>query len=362
MEKVLNLNNIDIKGFKSIKDTNLELGPINIIIGPNGVGKSNFISVFEFLNAIVNKNLQHFIIRKGGAEHFLHFGSKITNQIDISITVSSANKYTLKLIPANPDTLMIKEDIVFYIPKGNWDKITENAYESILSDATKTSYKAYYLVNYLSNIRIYHFHDVGDNAPVKKYSSLSDNIFLQSQADNLSSMLYLFKKNYQAEYCYIVSVIKMVAPFFQDFVLEPENNKILLRWKHVDYEKIFDIYDLSDGTLRFIELATLLLQPDSFIPNTVIIDEPELGLHPYALKILAELFQNVSKKGKQIIATSQSVEFINEFNFQNIIVADRQKEVSCFRHLKEEEVKEWLEEFSIGDIWNKNIIGGNPND
>ncbi len=353
------LTNIEISGFKSIKEMNLDLNPINIIIGQNGAGKSNFINIFKLLNRIVKKELQLYTEINGGADRFFYFGTKVTDKIYIKISFNSGNDYELVLRPAVPNTIFIETETVRYNPKKNYDSLGGGLESKI---GNTNSYKAKYVKQYLQGARIYHFHDVSDNSPIKKTCSISDNLFLQSQADNLPAMLYFFKKNYEYEYRKIVSVINMVAPFFQDFVLEPENKNIILRWKHVGYDKVFDVYDLSDGTLRFIALVTLLLQPNNFIPHTIIIDEPELGLHPYALRILAELFQNVTKKGKQIIATSQSVEFINEFNYKDIIITDRRGEKSYFRHLEEDEIKQWINDFSIGDIWKKNIIGGTPND
>ena len=353
------LNKIQIKGFKSIKEMDIVLKPINIIVGQNGAGKSNFIKIFELLNNIYSENLQKYLLSEGRADRFLFFGSKVTQEINIVLTLKQQNIYQLFLGFSIPNTLTINKEIVHFIPKGTYDDLGIG----LESHISKTdSYKAYYIKKYLENIKIYHFHDVGNNAPIKKSCKITDNLFLQSQADNLPAMLYRFKKYNPYEYNKIVEVVKMVAPFFQDFILEPEENNIMLRWKHIGYDKIFDVYDLSSGTLRFVALATLLLQPINCIANTILIDEPELGLHPYSLKILAELFKSVRKKDKQIIATSQSIEFINEFSYEDIIVVDRKDETSYFRRLEEKEVKEWLNEFSIGDIWGRNIIGGTPND
>lgn len=357
------LTNIKIKGFKSIKELDLDLKPINIIIGQNGAGKSNFIGVFKLLYNIVNKDLQFYIKKSGGAERLLFFGSKVTKFIDIEINFKSSNKYELTLVPAVPDRLIFNKEIARFMEKGNWDDLENKSGDESELDSGKSPYKAPYIKKYLQGVRVYHFHDVGDNSPIKKTCDLSNNNFFDAQGENLPAMLYRFKENYSNEYEKIVFVIKMVAPFFQDFILEPDDNKnILLKWKHKGGDRPFDVNYLSDGTLRFIALATLLLQPDEFIPHTILIDEPELGLHPYALKVLAELFKGVAKRGKQIIATSQSVEFVNEFSAEDIIIADRKDDMSVLRRLGEKEVEQWLEEFSIGDIWSRNIIGGNPND
>ncbi len=352
------LTNIRIRGFKSIKETTLPLKPLNVIVGANGVGKSNFIGTFKLLYNIVNKNLQSYIAQSGGAERFLHLGSKNTDKITISLDFKR-NTYHAELISSLPDTLLFANEQVCY-----YDKCTDLASNSTETNLhTQNAFRVTYTRNYLHGFRVYHFHDTSDSALIKKTCSISNQMYLQARGENLAAMLYRYKNSYIQDYENIVKTIQLVAPFFQDFILAPDdNNNIMLRWKQQGSDTIFDANYLSDGTLRFIALTTLLLQPQEFIPSTVLIDEPELGLHPYALKILAELIKSVSKNDKQIIVTSQSVTFINEFNYGDIVVVDRKGNESTFRRLEELEVRNWLDEFSLGDIWERNIIGGTPND
>ncbi len=353
------LTNIKVEGFKSIKEINLPLKPLNIIVGPNGVGKSNFIGVFKLLYKIVSLDLQKYVLSCGGAERFFHFGSKNTDKIKIELGFK-CNTYRAILEHAIPDTLVFAQEMAFY---GEWGSSIENkgGLESKLKSSNE--YKVVYTERYLHGFRVYHFHDTSDSALIKKNCSISNQSFLQANGENLAAMLYRFKEYYKEDYDNIVNVIKMVAPFFQDFILEPDDaGNIMLKWKQYGSDTVFDANYLSDGTLRFMALSTLLLQPDQFIPSTVLIDEPELGLHPYALKVLAEQMKRVAARGKQIVATSQSVTFINEFSYEDIVVADRQKEQSVFRRLEENEVKNWLDEFAMGDIWEKNIIGGTPDE
>lgn len=365
------IKNIKIKGFKSIKDIDLKLEPLNIIIGSNGVGKTNFIHAFKFLNQIVNKNLQDYVIVSGGADNFLYFGSKNTNSIVIEIDYN-VNAYKIELISANDDNLLIKSEKGIFraseIDYNGGDKVTtitgSLSKESNLPKSGTSSIKRH-IAKYLESYRIYHFHDTSRTAKVKKISNIDDNLILQTDAANLASMLYRFKNNDKYEYNYnkIVETIQLVAPYFKDFVLVPdENGNILPRWQHKDYEKIFTFNDLSDGTLRFICLATLLLQPLEYIPDTILIDEPELGLHPHAISVLAGMMRSLSKKGKQIIASSQSVTLINEFSAQDILVADIKNNSTLIRRLEDKEVVNWLEEYQLGEIWEKNIIGGTPGD
>lgn len=362
------INSIKIKGFKSIKSLDLKLNPLNILIGPNGAGKTNFISAFKFLNQLVNKNLQHYIIESGGAENFLYFGSKTTTKILFNLNFG-VNTYNLELKLAIPNTLSIEETGSFDGDKAGYQggkKLTKIA----SPDGLETGLPApgvmtinENIARHLDGLTIYHFHDTSNTANLKSTSGLNDNISLHSDAGNLASMLYKFKQFEYYNYTKIVDSIRLVAPFFQDFILEPdENRNILPRWKHKGSEKAWDFYSLSDGTLRFICLATLLQQPLDFIPPTILIDEPELGLHPDAIKILAELMKSVTKQGKQIIASTQSVTLINEFLAEDILVADRNDNQTIIRRLTEGEIKDWIDEYSLGTIWEKNIIGGTPDD
>ena len=144
-------------------------------------------------------------------------------------------------------------------------------------------------------------------------------------------------------------------------MLEPrELNKeqIILRWLKKDCVDIFNASQLSDGTLRFICLATLLLQPIKLQPSTIIIDEPELGIHPFAIAILAEMIQKAAVH-KQIIIATQSVELLDKFDVDDVIVVDNDENRSAFRRLEREQLKYWLEnEYSLGDLWNNNVLGG----
>lgn len=363
------IKRIKIEGFKSINELDLELKPLNIIIGSNGVGKTNFIKAFKFLNQIVNKNLQDYVFSEGGADGFLHFGSKVTNEIKIFIDFD-VNSYEINIVPITADSLAISKELGGFVADkigyngGNQKVYITDKYsnESNLPSSDKWSIPGH-ITKFLKGYKIYHFHDTSKNAKVKKTNRLNDNISLNTDASNLASMLYEFKSFHEYNYNKIVETVRLIAPYFKDFVLVPDENKGLLpRWQHKEHETVFTFDDLSDGTLRFICLATLLLQPLKYLPDTILIDEPELGLHPHAISVLAGIMKSVSKQGKQIIASSQSVTLINEFNAEDILVSDLKNNETNIRRLTHEEVKDWLEDYKIGTIWEKNIIGGTPND
>jgi predicted ATPase len=366
-----NIQRMKIEGFKSIKSLDIELKPLNILIGANGAGKSNFISAFKFLNELTSRNLQYYIAQSGGAERFLHFGSKNTKSVIFELDFG-VNKYAVNLKPALPDTLIIeKEYAIFDGNKVGYHGGTKPVLlNDLLALETSLSDSPEYISKHTNrrlqtSYKIYHFLDTSSSAPVKNTCSLNDALKLQSDGGNLASFLYVFKNSaiFLHHYQKIVDTIQLVAPFFQDFILEPdENGNILPRWKHRNSEKSWTFNDLSDGTLRFICLTTLLQQPLSSMPETVLIDEPELGLHPHALNILASMLKSVAAQGKQVIVSSQSVTLINHFSAEDLLVADQVRNETVIRRLEEGEVTAWLEEYTLGSIWEKNIIGGSPDD
>lgn len=358
-EKLGLLKRIHVEGFKSINKLDLDLKPLNIIIGANGAGKSNFIGVFRFLYEVVHKRMQKYIAEKGGAEKFLYFGSKKTQSMRIDIEFAH-NTYKASFKPSEPDTLLFSSETACYDGRCSYNIINLNGKESRLDSTDE--FKVVYTKRYMEGFCVYHFHDTSATAPLKKRAILSDTLRLKPDGSNLAAILYRLK-NTETLYPYykdIVSTVQIVAPFFQDFILEPEENSILLRWLHKESDAYFDVTDFSDGTLRFIALTTLLSQPISMLPDTILIDEPELGLHPLALKVLAEMMQGVSRQEKQVISTTQSVTFINQFQPEDIIIADRRDNQSEFRRLEKDEVQSWINEYAMGDIWEKDIIGGTP--
>jgi len=368
------LKKIRIEGFKSIKNQEIELKPLNVLIGANGSGKSNFIKAFEFLNKVVKKELQDYVAQRG-AGSFLYFGTKNTFKINFELEFGNKNKindntYKLSLTPRTDDKIVIGQEYCKY--KNITEILAENGdKESKMLEKNERICKYTYAC--LKNIKVYHFEDTTDQSPLKQTCNVELNTSLESNGNNLPAILYRLKtsknENYNFSYQKIAQTINLVAPFFKDFVLEPnESNNIRLRWKHSRNNEIFDVSSFSDGTLRFIAITTLLLLPSELIPNIVIIDEPELGLHPMAIKVITELAQSLARQDKQLILSSQSITFINQFASEDLIVVDKKidttnenNEESVFKRISEDDVKEWIEDFSIGDIWNMNIIGGRPN-
>ena len=259
------LDHITIRGFKSIASIEkLELRPINVVIGANGSGKSNFIGAFEFIQEVLEHNLRQLCGRGGrrGKNPSLrledHKGNRLRPLFRGRRTISSSS---------------------------NQPQLTNYS-------CARGNFKAGRAPLTSLHWRIYHFDDTSSSSPMRKTAKVDDNRFLRADGSNLPAYLYLLREKYHASYELIVRTVQQVAPFFDDFRLEPlelNPDSIKLEWRHKRSDQYFDASSLSDGTLRFIALATLFLQPEQYRPSVILVDEPELGLHPYALGVFAAL-------------------------------------------------------------------------
>ncbi len=362
------LNKLTIKGYKSIQSVeNFELTNLNILLGANGAGKSNFISVFKLLANMYAQTLQLYAQKNGGVDSLLHYGRKKTKKINMAFFFDN-NGYEFSLIPTNDNRLIFEKEELHYLG-GDYAYNGEQMYPSsrvIKSAHNEATIKdsddkyAKYIRPAIKSWCVYHFHDTSDTALVKQIHSTSDNLRLKTDAANLAAFLFRLKQKHSESYHQIVKTIQLVAPFFSDFVNRENEGYIQLEWfEKGNLDTPFKAHVLSDGTLRFVCLATLLLQPFELMSDTIIIDEPELGLHPYALAVLADLIKRAAER-KQLIISTQSVELINHFSTNDIIVVDRVNDTSIFKRLDEEQLKDWLEDYTIGDLWKQNIIGGRP--
>ena len=354
------LSKIVLKGFKSIRECNLQLSELNVLIGANGSGKSNFIAFFQLIQKILSSNLQLYVSKQGGADSLLHFGRKKTHQLVAELYFGN-NGYKFVLEPTQDNRMVFFNENLWWNVYG--DRTVGSGHFETRVESQKQLTRIYdYTVPVMQSWRLYHFHDTSDSALVKQRQAINDNIYLRSDAQNLAAYLYLLKEQYQTHYQRIVKTIQLVAPFFGDFYLRPYPNnqdQIELEWVEKGEDVPFKAYQLSDGTLRFICLATVLMQPEDKQPEMILIDEPELGLHPYAINVLASLLRSTSKS-KQVIVSTQSVALLNEFDVSDVIVCDRIEGATHLHRLDEDALAEWLEEYSLGELWQKNLLGGRP--
>lgn len=355
------LTKIKIESFKSIRHQQIDLRHINVLIGANGTGKSNFIKIFSLLNSLVKEGLQLFIGQEGGADNLLHHSQKETDKISFAFDFGQ-NRYACELVPAEGDTLVFsKEECAFHSSGYNKPytiSLGQGHRETKLSQSEERV--ARYVLEAVKLWIVYHFHDTSTSAKIRKSCDLNDNKFLRADASNIAAFLYYLQERHFAHYSNIVETIRQVAPFFDNFELSPlqlKPDSIQLQWRHKGSARYFNGHALSDGTLRFICLATVLLQPSP--PSTILIDEPELGLHPQAINLLAEMLKSVSTRS-QILISTQSVTLINHFEPDAVIVTDREDDETIMRRLDPKDMESWLEDYGLGELWEKNIFGGRP--
>ncbi|CAA9229725.1 MAG: ABC transport protein, ATP-binding subunit [uncultured Cytophagales bacterium] len=372
------IDSVYIDNYKSIRESGfISIKALNVLIGPNGVGKSNFISFFKLLNSISQKRLPSFIAENGYADRMLHFGRKKSKYLSGGIVFRSStgdinNRYDFVLKPDPLNGFYFEKEAggfndnvygsnVYGTGSPKWSYMlldSQGERNSGLRDHTATRFE--YLREYFDQLKVFHFHDTSDNAPLRQPAKLRDNVLLREDGSNLAAFLYLIQEQHPSNFKLIEYAVRSVAPFFERFELRPDKlnpELIFLTWQAKESDEYFDAGSLSDGTLRFIAQATLLLQPDP--PKTIIIDEPELGLHPYAIHKLAALMKAASAKA-QIILSTQSVNLLDQFEADDVIVVERKDNQSTFKRLNSEELSNWVGEYSLGEMWGKNVIGGTP--
>jgi predicted ATPase len=364
----IKLKAFTIKGYKTIKEINhFEPRPINILIGPNGAGKSNFISFFKFLSWVLNSDgkLQEHVAYLGGANDILHDGADVTKSIDAEIAIQTEdglNEYKFSLMFAKPDKLVFKEEKYRFTPNkiqgiASWSSCGVGQEEAKLPEiSSKTSIT---ILNLLRKLIVYQFHNTSDTAPMRLKWTVADGRWLKQNGENLGSFLFRLQNAEKPYYTRIVKYIRLVLPFFDDFELYEEFGQVLLRWKEKGTNKVFNAGQASDGMLRTIALISLLAQNPKDLPTVLFLDEPELGLHPSAIDAVAGLIKAASSHCQVFVAT-QSISLVNNFELEDLVIIDRKGRNSEYHRPDVENLQAYLEEFSTGQIWEKNIIGGRP--
>ena len=359
------LTHLTVRGFKSIRALEeFELRPLNVLIGPNGTGKTNFISLFYMLSCLAEKGLWRFVSEQGGLDAVLFGGRKQTKRIEAHFIFEKVT-YRFTLVPDGERIIFEEEETgQFYRGGVTTHELGSGHRESQLwyEDVEKVDTFAPYVREALSNWRTYHFHDTSLTSGVRNAHALSDDLELHSEASNLGPILWRLHNQYPNHYRRVIETVRLAAPFFGEFIYPIDKPKQLeLRWCHKDNPKTaLGAYQLSDGTLRFICLATLLLLPDRLAPKLTLIDEPELGLHPYAIVLLAELLRSASDT-RQIIVSTQSPDLISELEPEDVVVANRDTDESVFERLNSDHLRVWLEDgYTLGELWKMNTFGGRP--
>lgn len=374
----LKLKELELKGFKSINSQGqkIEFDDLTVLLGANGAGKSNLISFFKMLNSMMTASLETYVAEQNFSDSLLYMGSEVTPSMEATLLLSDEEKidycqFHFKLANSNGNLIFIEESASlkseFKNPLHIRNSIINLGHghkNSNLPSANIESAKI--ITGLLNTCKVFQFHNTSSNAKIRNPGYIGDADYLHSDADNLAAFLYNLKnrENGGQYYQRIVRRIRDIMPQFHDFILSPipaNKEYIKLDWQMQGKDYRFGPHQISDGTLRFMALATLLLQPKELLPSVIVLDEPELGLHPAAIATLAGMMRVAAEESQLIIAT-QSQRLVDEFMPEEIVITERDEPNNCttFKRLDSEKLAEWLERYSLSELWEKNVIGGRP--
>ncbi|MFC0628826.1 AAA family ATPase [Kribbella deserti] len=358
-----------VRGLTSLASVEIDLSSaVTLLVGPNGAGKSNVVDAFEMLGRIVDQQLNDHLLRNGGFSGLRHRPSDPATASDaIEIEVLGewqgevSNGYWVRLEGVSDDTALVRETTVFHDRSRYPDRPHTTqlvaARESKLREVAATDATASHVLRLVSGCRVFHFDDTSPDAPPKRRVDPANNLTLAPDAGNIAAVLLRLRSADPGRYQRIVRTIRTVAPYFDDFVLEPEQSWLRLRWRERGLDGVFSAENLSDGTLRFICLTVLLLQDSG--PGTIVLDEPELGLHPFAIHQLASLLRRAAKD-RRVVAATQSVTLLEQFSVEEVAIVERTTNGTSIHRPDPGALTQWLADYSVGELWEKNLLGGRP--
>jgi predicted ATPase len=335
-----------------MEDCDIKLKNLNILIGPNGAGKSMFIELLNMINCLFDGRLQEYVSTHGGPDELLRFGRSVTSRIEIGLFFDKRH-YLAVLEPSDDGRLFFAEERVgieghedLNIGCGHFEtRIREH--ENEIADV---------------NCQAFNLTNVGRNASIRLPQPFGPCKKLSFDGSNLAPYLYELKENHYGDYVRIIKRLRIIAPFFNDFYLVPNEDTpgtISLKWLESGQDIPLSPNSLSDGMLRFACVLAIFRYPKERRPDIILIDEPDLSLHPKALELLYHII-NVVSEYRQIVISTQSEGMINKFKADDIIIADRTGGKTAFHRIDADELEEWLENKTITELWANSIIGGQP--
>jgi predicted ATPase len=348
------VSRVKISGYKSIENCNLKLRDLNVIIGANGGGKTNFIDFFQLLNHIFGRKLQEYVVKSCGPDEILRFGRDVTPQLSGEIVVGS-RQYGFALSPA-PDGRMAFADEFISNEEFQNRHVGSGHFETLINEYDEKFSRV--------KCRVFHFQDLGRSSKIMQPQPLdADNMMLSHDAGNLAPHLYYLRENYKKSYDVIVKRVRVVAPYFIDFSFNiyggGSQEMVELKWLERGCDTPHNVRNFSTGTLSFACLMTVLKSPREIRDDIIVLDQPDLNLHPTGLRIFANMLK-VAKNYMQIIISTNSSEMLNQFEVEDLIVADRSGGATFLSRISRDEIDEWAEHCTLSQIWENNIIGGRP--
>lgn len=372
------LRSIHIRGFRSLADVEISaLGNVCVMIGANGSGKSNLMRFFEMLSWMFRSHrLGEFVSRYGGADDQLYGGFQTTKTIEAEIGMDGdkgRNDYRFALAHAHPDKFIFTEE-AFRYSRSDWPseapwtylkmdgygeaQIVETAQSLSQPEINPTTARV--IVHLLRNCAVHQFHDTSNNSNFKIRWDAGDDNALRTDGGNLAAVLHRLENEDYGRFERICWYISRILPTFDRFQIEESYGKVQLRWKAKGTDKTIGAHLTSDGSLRFFALVTLLNLPREMLPNVLLLDEPEIGLHPTAISLIGEMIKSLSHDIQIIIAT-QSPLLVDVFDLEEITVFEAEDGRTTICPLKVDDYRTWLDEsYTPGGLWLKNLLGGRP--
>lgn len=371
------LESIRIRGFRSLADVTLELSPnVTVLIGPNGSGKSNLFRFFELCRWMLReRKLGEFVARQGGADDQLFRGREVTPQIEAELAVrTEAGRcgYRFTLAAAQPDRLIFADESIRcceteYGAEEGWRQLGSGHSEALLVEAAQggdgegvdaTAARA--ILQLLRDCVVYQFHDTSDNSKFKQLWDVSDCAQLRPHGGNLAPVLLRLERENFRLYDLICRQIGRMVPNFERFDLVEQHGKVALRWKAKGGEQTYGAHLTSDGSLRLFALATLLYLPPEMLPGVVLLDEPELGLHPAAVELVGHMIKRAGRD-RQVLVATQEPWVVDVFGLEQLAVLDLEDGWTTCRRFDPAEYWRWFDDgYTAGNLWNIGLLGGRP--
>lgn len=368
------ISKVRLEGFRSIKDATVTLGPVNVLIGPNGAGKSNLLTALRLPTIMRQQGLRLFVGEQGGASRLLHYGPEATTECEIDLEFTEGSDrwgYEARLRHAAGDKFVFAKELLSLQSDARNGAVLDLGAghdEAQMVTAQRPPRTLSKLAELVAGIGYFHFHNTSPTSPLRQNASQADSQSLRWDGSNLAACLYRIRhsegESDRAAWAFFTGLVRMVAPFIVEIVPDlvaphkGDASAVRLFWTDERGYR-FDAHDLSDGTLRTIALFAALTQPTSARPKFVVLDEPELGLHPAAIALLGGLIRSASAFAQVIVAT-QSPAMLDQFAPEEVLVTERANAETSFRRLDPKALETWLEEYSLSQLYDKNVLGGRP--
>lgn len=370
------IERVHIRGFRSLADVEFRPQPgASVLIGANGSGKSNFMRFFDLLSWMLkSRRLRDFVTGEGGADDQLHCGSATTRSLDADIeirTVTGRNDYRFSLVSAHPDRLMFTEEAFRYSRadfggEADWHHLGSGHLEAEIVQAghaepspTTNPQTARTVTYLLRNCAVHQFHNTGSSSNLKKRWDAEEQTYMRTDGGNLAAILHRLEREDLPRYERICRDIARVLPGFDRFQIEEQYGKVALRWRSTHSDKTYGAHLTSDGSLRFFALVTLLNLPAEMLPDVLLLDEPELGLHPKAISLIGDMIGALAER-RQVIVATQSPLLVDAFGLDQIFVLEITDGRTQLHQPDADGLRAWLDDFSVGELWQKNLLGGRP--